>query len=161
MPFCWHCWFWEGLSLDFRGGRCASSRTLGPVWWQTWWRATFSPASCVCACVSDCVCACVCVRWEGERKRGRMWNRVGEHGGILTHYGYTAGWGWDGDEYIIACPLVSTHYKYNRWNRWTVSIQFGRFTSCSVQLSFIMCSPECIILLGPDYKIKLWPCRRI
>lgn len=147
--------------MDSRGGYRASSRSLGPVWWQMWWRATFSQALFKRASLSLCVCR-VEGGWGGEgatmrgkdSERENVKENVRELRGILTHYGCVEGWGCDRDEYIIACPLVSSHQKYNRWNWWTVSIEFWHFTSRSVQLSFIMCSQECIIQQCRQ-KIKL------
>ena len=100
------------------------------------------------ASVSVCVCVCVCVEGEKEREReGAQRNTYS-----LWLCGGVRLW-----RCIIACPLVSSHHKYNRWNWWTVSIDCGHFTSCGIQLCFIMCSRECTLLRGNKIKSKAVP----
>lgn len=86
--------------------------------------------------VHPCPCVCVCVWGWGGRKRTLR--------GILTHYGGVVGWGCDMVEYIIACPLVSSHQRYNRWNWFSVSMVLWHFTFWAVQLSSL-CSQECLM----------------
>lgn len=139
VAFCWHCWFWEGFLLDSGVAHRASTET-----WDLCGGRHDGKPSLVWACI--CICSCVCVL------RGRKRERAQRNTHSLWLCGGVRLW-----RCIIACPLVSSHHKYNRWNWWTVSIDCGHFTSCGIQLCFIMCSRECTILHGNKIKSKAVP----